>query len=256
MKTPRRLALLLLLLGCSTPAWASYIDGAFGLVMLAFAVPIALGVLGLGVLLRAVGVFKGALGQRAFQITVGAPTGLVMVWALFSGDRISSTLIWIGLPLLAALATLPSWWGLLRARPSLWAPHTRLRYALALYWIGTALLPLVLNAGEFMQPVLRRAELTPGQRLLVVAGLLLLFGLPRAVGGAILLRRWQGALPWLNTALWVTSLLGAATLGAWALFPEDAPPGFAFGLCAVPAVLLADLGVLACARHELARPPS
>lgn len=254
MKTSRVLALLLL--GASTPAWASYIDGAFGLVMLVFAGPSALGALGLGALLRGLGAFNSQLGQRLFQALVAVPAGLVMVWALLSGDRTSTAMVWLALPLLAVLATLPSWWGLPNSGPPFWAPHTRLRHALALYWILTALLPLVFNAGEVLQPLLRRAGLAPGQRLLVTAGLLLLFGWPRAVCGGILLRRWQGALPWLTAALWSTSLLGATTLGAWALFPEDVPPGWTFGLFVVPALLLTDLGVWTWVRRESARSPS
>lgn len=245
MKRPalRTLSAIVLLLGASTPAWASYRDGFFGLVMLYFGVPSALLALFIAGFLRATGLFKRRLWQRAFQTLVGVPAGGVMVWVLFSNDGPSTAMVWIGYPLLVALATAPSWWRLPEAGPPFRAPQSRLRRAVGLYWLISGLVFLVQHAPVLLRAAAGRDAMPPLALLAGLALFMLVFEGPRLVGGAILLRRWQGAAPWLAASVLVTflSLAWGLVRGA----PLSTMPFFGV-------IWLIDLGLWALVRQRAA----
>jgi len=164
-----------------------------------------------------------------------------MVWVLFSGDGLSTAMIWIGLPLLAALATAPSWWRL-AATPPPPAP-AGWRHALGLYWIGTGLLPLILSAPALLGAALGRGDVPLAPLLGGFVGVLLVVSGPRLVGGVTLLRRQPGAEPWLIAAI-MTALLSLA----WAALHSAPVPVLGVNL----AFWVADLGIWALGRWPLA----
>lgn len=207
----RRHRWVLGLLAFCPPAWAAYRDGFFGLVVLSIALPVALVVLVLAVLLRQAGCFERAVGRRLFALPVGAAWIVLLCWALRLGDGLSVVLVGGGVGLLSAVATGPAWW-----RPGAWAStpgRMPARRWLAAYWAGTALGPMLEAA-----PLLLRAgwplDALPWSWL----SLWLMFACPRWVGATLLMRSSRGAHAWFALALL------AAALGATGNFAEGVPP--------------------------------